>query len=80
MKNINSKTAVRNALISVGICDENYRCDYICLEGDCYHIIISTIMLRYEFYVDADTGEILGINTEPEIDASETAGEFTLSA
>ncbi len=80
MKNINSKTALYNALSSVGINDASYRCDYICLEGDCYHIIVSTIMLKYEFYVDSATGEVLGINTEPEIDASETTSELTLSA
>lgn len=80
MKNINSKTAVNNALVSVGINDENYRCDYIALEGDCYHMVICTLMLKYEFYVDACTGEVLGINTEPEIDSFSGLCEYTLSA
>lgn len=80
MKNINSKTALNNALTSVGINDGNYCCEYICLEGGCYRLIVSTLMLRYEFYVDAATGEVLGIDTEPMIDVTETASELRMSA
>lgn len=80
MKNINSKTALNNALTSVGINDGNYCCEYICLEGSCYRLIVSTLMLRYEFYVDAATGEVLGIDTAPMIDVTETASELRMSA
>ena len=48
MKNINSKTALNNALTSVGISDGNYCCEYICLESGYYRMIVSTLMLRYE--------------------------------
>ena len=30
-----------------------------------FHFIVSTLYLRYEFYVDAESGEVLGIDTEP---------------
>lgn len=80
MKNINSKTALNNALTSVGINDGNYCCEYICLEDNCYRLIVSTLMLRYEFYVDAASGEVLGIDTEPMIDVTETASELRMSA
>ena len=80
MKNINSKSALNNALTSVGITDGNYCCEYVCLENGCYRLIVSTIMLRYEFYVDAATGEVLGTNTEPVIDVTETASDLRMSA
>ncbi len=80
MKNINSKTALNNALTSVGISDGNYCCEYICLESGYYRMIVSTLMLRYEFYVDACTGEVCGINTEPVIDVTEQAAELRISA
>ncbi len=80
MKNINSKTALNNALTSVGINDSNYCCEYICLENGLYHLVVSTLMLRYEFYVDAENGEVLGTNTEPVIEMSGTAQEMQLCA
>ncbi len=79
MKNINSKTALYNALTSVGINDGNYCCEYICLEGGYYHMIVSTLMVRYEFYVDASDGEVCGIDTEPVIDVNGQA-ELGLTA
>ena len=30
-----------------------------------FHFIVTTLYLRYEFYVDAVSGEVLGISTEP---------------
>ncbi len=30
-----------------------------------YHFIVTTLYLRYEFYIDAVKGEVLGISTEP---------------
>ncbi len=40
-----------------------------CLSNSCcngfYHIVVWTPYLKYEFYVDALTGEVAGIGTEP---------------
>lgn len=45
-----------------------------------YHICFDTNWLHYEFYVDAVSGEILGLNTEPmsetELVDSQSTGVF----
>ena len=41
----------------------------VCISGNLadglFHFIVTTLYLRYEFYVDAGNGEVLGISTEP---------------
>ena len=40
-------------------------CTDITLDGSIYEISIKTLFLRYDFYVGALSGEVLGINFEP---------------
>ena len=40
-------------------------CQTIRYDEGLYYLVLRTLCLRYEFYVDAANGEVLGISTEP---------------
>ena len=69
MLNLTPEQALQNALAYADIKNN----ESICLPGCCadglYHFIVYTLCLRYEFYVDAANGDVLGIDTEPLPDA-----------
>ena len=65
ISNLSSEQALQNALICAGI--EKEECDILlqgCEDG-LYHFQLRTFWMNYEFYVEAGTGEVLGIQTEP---------------
>lgn len=64
LKHIGEKQALRAALVCAGLEDCEYRCLGLGLENDCFHIVVLTPYMRYEFYVDA-SGQVVGIGTEP---------------
>ncbi len=63
--NITTEKALGIALAYAGIENGEYRC----LAGGCdngiFRFVIRTPELKYEFYVDAADGEVLGIDTIP---------------
>ena len=65
MINLTAKQALHNALTYAGIEKE----EYACLPGQCtdgfYHFVVRTDYMKYEFYVEAVSGDVLGMNTEP---------------
>ena len=68
MKNRNQVTqeqALRAAIEYADLsCDESSCLLCLCRDG-LYRIVLNTPYLRYEFYVDAQSGEVLGIDMKP---------------
>ena len=67
MKNayITKSEALENALASAGLTREECRCPVNRLENEFYYITVYTLFQKYEFYVDALTGEVPGMSSEP---------------
>ncbi len=57
--------ALQSAIAYAEIKNDEPRCASGSLADGVYHFIVTTLYLRYEFYVDAVSGEVLGISTEP---------------
>ena len=57
--------ALRCAIIYTNIGNDEPVCISGNLADGLFHFIVTTLYLRYEFYVDAGNGEVLGISTEP---------------
>ena len=65
VKNITPEQALRCALTAAKIDNEEYRClSTRCADGF-YQLYVCTPYLKYEFYVDALNGDVLGIDTVP---------------
>ena len=62
---INNTTALEAALDQAGLEAEGSRLMDCRLEGDCYRLELSTDYMRYELYVDAHSGELLGLDCSP---------------
>ena len=60
-----SRKALYNALICAGIEEEEFDCLFKQYEDGLYHFRVRTFWMNYEFYVDAGSSEVLGMNTEP---------------
>lgn len=65
MKMISSIEALLAALNSVALTEEDVIDSAITLSNGLYEIGLSTSFQHYDFYVDAETSEVLGINAEP---------------
>lgn len=63
--NLNSEQALHNALLFAGIENEEFVCLLNRYKDGLYHLLVRTIWMKYEFYVEASIGEVLGMNTEP---------------
>ncbi len=57
--------ALQSAIAYAEIKNDEPRCTSGSFADGIYHFIVTTLYLRYEFYVDAVSGEVLGISTEP---------------
>ena len=57
--------ALQSAIAYAEIKNDEPRCASGSFADGVYHFIVTTLYLRYEFYVDAVSGEVLGISTEP---------------
>ena len=62
---VTEKQALQAALRYAGLQDAQWQCRLNRLEEGLYRILLRTPYLAWEFYVDADSGEVLGIDTEP---------------
>ena len=63
--------ALKCAIAYVEIKNDEPVCTSSSFADGLYHFIVTTLYLRYEFYVDAMNGEVLGISTEPLLDLEE---------
>lgn len=57
--------ALGKALNDAGIANVENRCLLNRYIDGLYEIVVRTPYLKYEAYVDVETGEVLGLNTEP---------------
>ena len=62
---ISAREAFFIAVKEAGLEANSPVCTDITLNGSIYEISIKTLFLRYDFYVGALSGEVLGINFEP---------------
>lgn len=64
-KNLTTEQAMGRALVYAGIENEDPRYLFSNCKDGLYHFVVTTAYLKYEFYVDAEDGTVLGIDTEP---------------
>lgn len=57
--------ALHNALVYAGIENEEYACMSIGYMDGLHYFLVHTLCLKYEFFVESASGDVLGINTEP---------------
>ena len=62
---LTQEQAMRHALIFADIEDDEPACMSSRYEEGLYHFVLNTPYMKYEFYVDAADGEVMGIGTEP---------------
>ena len=65
MNAMNEKKALACALAHAGLEQSESRCLYSFCRDGLYQIGLWTPYLKYEFYLDAVSGEVLGLDTEP---------------
>ena len=63
--NLKPEQALQLALACVNLSNDEFCCLSSQYNQGLYNFVLRTLCLRYEFYVDAAKGEVLGINTEP---------------
>lgn len=63
--NLKPEQALQFALACVNLSNDEFCCLSSRYNQGLYNFVLRTLCLRYEFYVDASNGEVLGINTEP---------------
>ncbi len=71
MNNITVFEAYRNAVAYAQLENNAPQCVAAELEGGLYDLEIRTVLMRYDIFVDALTGEVVGLNSEPETDLTE---------
>ncbi len=65
MHDMTKEQALRIALTYAGIENNDFRCLGNSYCGGFYQIAVRTPYLKYEFFVDAASGEVAGIDMEP---------------
>lgn len=68
MNNISYTEAIISALEAAGLGLENSREHRAARSGELYYVSFRTDWQKYEAYVSADDGAVLGLNFEPSID------------
>lgn len=63
--NLKPEQALQLALACTDLNNDEFCCLSSRYNQGLYNFVLRTLRLRYEFYVDASNGEVLGINTEP---------------
>ena len=63
--NLKPEQALQLALACTDLNNDEFCCLSSRYSQGLYNFVLRTLCLRYEFYVDASNGEVLGINTEP---------------
>ena len=57
--------ALQLAISYANIAGDEPRCLSAEYDSGLHHFLVTTLFMRYEFYVDALSGEVLGIDTQP---------------
>lgn len=65
VNNLSMEDALSRALAYADIEKAKSRCLYCRLHEGLYHMVIWTAYMKYEFYVCANDGEIMGMDTRP---------------
>ena len=77
---ISPNRAMALALTETGLDREQVFRVHCTLDGGLYDIRFCTYWLRYQLYLDAESGEVLGLDTEPmgdaEVQDSQSTGVF----
>ena len=68
--------ALRSAIAYADIKNDELVCTSGSFADGLYHFLVTTLYMRYEFYVDATSGEVPGFSTEP-LSCLETLGLCT---
>ena len=68
--------ALRSAIAYADIKNDELVCTSGSFADGLYHFLVTTLYMRYEFYVDAASGEVPGFSTEP-LSCLETLGLCT---
>lgn len=63
--NLKPEQALQLALACTDLKNDEFCCLSSRYSQGLYSFVLCTLCLKYEFYVDAAKGEVLGINTEP---------------
>lgn len=71
MNSITVFEAYKNAVAYARLEDNAPQCVTARLENDLYELEVRTILMRYDILVDACTGEVVGLSSEPETDLTE---------
>ena len=69
--------AVNAVLKETGLSPVQTRFVRIDREDDSYHLFFRTDWMRYEAYVSAESGEVLGVNMEPSVDEGYAEAAYT---
>lgn len=64
MHPLTAKQALRAALAYAGIEETESRCLLNRYDDGLYHLFVNTAYMKYEFYVSAADGEVLGFDLE----------------
>ena len=68
---IGMNEALKAALAYAGLSADDARCTFASHHDGLYELTVRTSFQKYDFYVEAWTGEVLGINAEPMLDLDE---------
>lgn len=71
MNTISVFEAYKNAVAYAHLEENAPQCVMAELENGLYELEIRTVLMHYDFYVDAVTGEVMGMDSEPETDLAE---------
>ena len=77
MNTISYLEAVSAVLKETGLTPTQARILRIDREKDMYHLFFRTDWMRYEAYVSAQSGEVLGLDQEPAIDEGYAEPTYT---
>lgn len=62
---MNENQALSRALEYAGLAKTESRCAFRKAQDGLYEFTVLTLYQKYDFYVDALSGEVLGVNSEP---------------
>ena len=69
-------TAVQTALEELGFRPDQVRFLELERQEDLYRLVFRSDWMKYEAYVSAESGELLGLDQEPSVDAESPQGRY----
>lgn len=77
MKNLTAQEIIDYVINRLEL-DSSARCISINLKDDLYELELRTLLVKYDIYADALTGDIVGISTEPDTDEDNAYEEYSV--